>query len=138
MNNCSIPSMHAERKITVCSHRHSFTPDPSLSPYRWTEKQIHLLCMGWRNFFPVVVLCQFWLWWEIVLDVTYLPYQLCHCVFFWLWWEIFLGCTDRSVFLLWQENQKQSAQTFCGASSRQISDNRLSCQNTNTTNHTLI
>ncbi len=26
MNNCSIPSMHAERKITVRSHKHSFTP----------------------------------------------------------------------------------------------------------------
>jgi hypothetical protein len=24
----------------------------------------------------------FWLWREIVLGFTYLPYQLCHCVFF--------------------------------------------------------
>ncbi len=37
VNNRSIPSMHAERKITVRSHEHSFTPYPSLSPYRWTE-----------------------------------------------------------------------------------------------------
>ena len=37
MNNCSIPSMHAERKITVPSHKHSFTPCPSLSPYRQTD-----------------------------------------------------------------------------------------------------
>jgi hypothetical protein len=26
--------MHAERKITIRSHKHSFTPYPSLSPYR--------------------------------------------------------------------------------------------------------
>jgi hypothetical protein len=79
-----------------------------------------------------------WLRREIVLDATHLPYQLCRCVFFWLWQEIVLGCTDRSVFLLWQEKPKQSAQKYCGASSRQISDNCLSCQNTNTTNQTLI
>jgi hypothetical protein len=29
----SIPSTHAERKITVCSHKHSFTPYSTLSPY---------------------------------------------------------------------------------------------------------
>jgi hypothetical protein len=33
VNNCSIPSMHTERKITIRSHKHSFTPYPSLSPY---------------------------------------------------------------------------------------------------------
>jgi hypothetical protein len=33
VNNHSIPSTHAERKITNCSHKHSFTPFPSLSPY---------------------------------------------------------------------------------------------------------
>ncbi len=53
VNNYSIHSMHAERKITVRSHKHSFTPYPSLSPYRrtesQTEKQIHSLHMGWRN-----------------------------------------------------------------------------------------
>ncbi len=37
MNNCSIPSMHTERKITVRSYKQSFTPYPSLSPYRQTE-----------------------------------------------------------------------------------------------------
>ncbi len=37
MNNCSIPSTHAERKITIRSHKHSFTPYPSLSPYRQTD-----------------------------------------------------------------------------------------------------
>jgi hypothetical protein len=38
VNNCSIPSTHAERQITVCSHKHSFTPYPSLSPYRRTGR----------------------------------------------------------------------------------------------------
>jgi hypothetical protein len=38
VNNHSIPSMHAERKITVRSHKHSFTPYPSLSPYSPTDR----------------------------------------------------------------------------------------------------
>ncbi len=37
MNNCSILSRHAERKITDFSVEHSFTPYPSLSPYRRME-----------------------------------------------------------------------------------------------------
>ncbi len=37
VNNPRISSTHAERKITVRSHKHSFTPYPSLSPYRRTE-----------------------------------------------------------------------------------------------------
>ncbi len=37
MNNHSIPSMHTEKKITVHSHKHSFTPYPSLSPYSQTD-----------------------------------------------------------------------------------------------------
>ncbi len=39
MNNCSIPSMHAERQITNLSVKHSFTLYPSLSPYWQTESQ---------------------------------------------------------------------------------------------------
>ncbi len=62
-NNCSIPSMHSKRQITNLSVKRSFTLYPSLSPYSQTEsqmeQQIHLLRMGWRNFFPVVLLCQF-------------------------------------------------------------------------------
>ena len=87
----------------------------SLSPYsqkeRQTEKRIHLLRVGWRNIFPVVLLCQFFGVAEIVLGDTYLPYQLCHCVFFvaagnsfwlrrsvfWLWWEIVLGVTSLPI-----------------------------------------
>ncbi len=38
MNNRIIPSMHAEGKITVHSHKHSFTPYPSLSPYSPTDR----------------------------------------------------------------------------------------------------
>ena len=38
MNNHSIPSTHAERKITVCSHKHSFTPYPSLGLYLQTDR----------------------------------------------------------------------------------------------------
>jgi hypothetical protein len=38
VNNRSIPSMHAERKSTVCSHKHSFTPYPLLAlTHRQTE-----------------------------------------------------------------------------------------------------
>jgi hypothetical protein len=37
VNSRSIPSMHPERKITVHSHKHSFTPYPSLSPYSQTD-----------------------------------------------------------------------------------------------------
>jgi hypothetical protein len=57
-------------------------------------------------FSSCAVVSVFWLWREIVLGVTYLPYQLHHCVFFlvaagnsfglhrlvfWLWQEIVLG-----------------------------------------------
>jgi hypothetical protein len=60
------------------------------------EKQIHSLRVGWRNFFPVVLLCQFFVFSrEIVLGVNYLPYLLCCCVFFWLRREVVLGCTDQ-------------------------------------------
>ncbi len=55
----------------------------SLSPYGQTEsqmeKQIHLLRMGWRNLFPVVLLCQFFVlagnrfWFYILL--MYLEYH---------------------------------------------------------------
>ncbi len=53
VNNRSIPSMQAVRKITNLSDQHSFTLHPSLSPYGRTElraeKRIHLLRVGWRN-----------------------------------------------------------------------------------------
>ncbi len=36
VNDRSTPSTHAKRKITIRSHKHSFTSYPSLSPYRHT------------------------------------------------------------------------------------------------------
>ncbi len=122
MNNHSIPSTHAERKITNLSDYHSFTPYPSLSPYSpidgITEEQIHSLRMGWKNFFPDLLLCQFF-----VLAgnrfrfyiLTYLEYNtvVALCYFFWFWWEIGFGvmyvlsvqysCAVVSVFWLWRE-----------------------------------
>jgi hypothetical protein len=114
VNNHIIPSMHAERKINVCSHKHSFTPYPSLSTYRQTDRitdrgRNTLALRGLEELFSSCdVVSVFWLWQEIVLGVTYLPYQLCRCVFFvvvagnsfglhrsvfWMWWEIVLGVT---------------------------------------------
>ncbi len=55
MNKFSIPSTHVERQITDLIVEHFFTLYLSLSPYGWTEsqteKQIHSLHVGWRNFF---------------------------------------------------------------------------------------
>ncbi len=38
VNNHSFPSTHAERKLIVCSPKHSFTQYPSLSTYRQTDR----------------------------------------------------------------------------------------------------
>ncbi len=38
MNIRIIPSTHTKTKITICSHKHSFIPYPSLSPYRQTDR----------------------------------------------------------------------------------------------------
>ncbi len=55
VNNRRIPSTHAERNSPYLSDWNSFTPHLSLSLYSQTElrteKQIHLLRVGWRNFF---------------------------------------------------------------------------------------
>ncbi len=114
MNNCSIPSMHAERKITLHSHKHSFPPYPSLSPYSQTDGMMDrgtntlAVCGLEEIFFHLCCCVSFRLWQEIVLGGTYLPYQLCRCVFFfvaagnsfglhrtffWLWREIVFGVT---------------------------------------------
>jgi hypothetical protein len=78
VNNHSIPSTHAERKITVRSHKHSFTPYPTLSPYsptdRITDRETNTLAARGlvELFFPVVLLCQFiGFWREIGFGVTY-------------------------------------------------------------------
>ncbi len=40
---------------------------------KMTVRGEHSLRVGWRNFFPVVLLCQFFgFWWEIGFGVTYL------------------------------------------------------------------
>ncbi len=62
--------------------------------------QIHLLPMGWRNFFQlcccvsflVVAGNSFW---------CYLEYQLCRCVSFWFWREIVLGHTASKKKIYW-------------------------------------
>jgi hypothetical protein len=65
VNNCSIPSTHTERKITIRSQKHSFTPYPTLSPCSWTDRMTDrgtntLAVRGLEElFFPVVLLCQF-------------------------------------------------------------------------------
>ncbi len=73
--------------------------------------QIHSLPYVWAGgtFFQLCCCVSFLVVAEIVLGDTYLPYQLCHCVFFfvaagnsfwlhrlvfWLWQEIVLGVTS--------------------------------------------
>ncbi len=59
--------------------------------------------VGWRNFFSsCAVVSVFWLWQEIVLGVTYLPYQLWCCVIFFVMAGNCFGL-HRSVFWLGQE-----------------------------------
>ncbi len=53
-------------------------------------------------FSSCAVVSVFWLWCEIVLGVTYLPYQLCHCVFCLVAAGISFGL-HRSVFWLWRD-----------------------------------
>jgi hypothetical protein len=80
----------------------------------------HLLCVGWRNFFPVVLLYQFLVlagnrFWVFLLCTYVLRVQYsCGVVLvFWFWWEIVFGvmyvlsvqysCAVVSVLWLWQE-----------------------------------
>ncbi len=78
MNNHSIPSMHAERKITVPSHKYSFTPCPSLSPYSRTDRMMDretntLAARGLEDLFSsCAVVSVFGFWREIGFGVTYL------------------------------------------------------------------
>ncbi len=76
MNNCIIPSTHAERKITIHSHKHSFTPYPSLSPYWQTDRMTD----RWTNTLAARRLEE-------------LFFQLCCCVSFLFWREIGFGFT---------------------------------------------
>ncbi len=117
MNDRSIPSTHAERKITICSHKHSFTPYPSLSPYSWTDRitdrETNTLAVhGLEGLFFQLCCCDKFL---VVVGNSfrcYLPtipvVPLClflvaagnsfglHRSVFWLWHEIVLGVTYLS------------------------------------------
>ncbi len=84
VNYHSIPSMHAERKITVRSQKHSFTPYPSLRPYspmdRMTDRGTNTLTAhGLEDFFSgYAVVSVFWFlvgnrFWSYLL--TYLQYN---------------------------------------------------------------
>ncbi len=124
MNNRSIPLMHTVSNSPYLSDQHSFTLHPSLSPYSrtesQTEKQIHLLCVGWRNLFSscavVSVFCSDGKQVLVVHTTMYLEYHtvVVMCEFFWFWREIVFGvmyglsvqhsCAVVSVFLLWWES----------------------------------
>ncbi len=117
MNNRSIPSTHAERKITACSHKYSFTPYPSLSPYRQTDcitdrEMNTLTACGLEELFFQLCCCVSFL---VVVGNSfrcYLPtipvVPLClfliaagnnfglHRLVFWLWREIVLSVTYLS------------------------------------------
>ncbi len=77
MNNQSIPNMHAERKITIRSHKHSFTSYPSLSPYsqmdRITDGGTNTLAVhGLEDLFSSCAVLVSRLWREILVGI-FLP-----------------------------------------------------------------
>jgi hypothetical protein len=78
VNNLSIPSTHLKEKLPFVLINNLLLHIPLLAHTdgqmeRQTEKQIHSLRVGWRNFLPVVLLCQFFGFWrEIGFGVTYL------------------------------------------------------------------
>ncbi len=84
VNNRSIPSTHAKRKITNLSGKHSFTLHPSLSLYRQTDRQTDrqrnkYTCCAWagETFFPIDLLCQFYgsCGKQVLVLLTYLEYN---------------------------------------------------------------
>jgi hypothetical protein len=95
--------MHAERKITVHSHKHSFTPYPSLSSYRQTDRITDrgtnaLAARGMEEYIFQLCCCvSFWFWWEIGLVLlTYVlrvQYSYGVVLVFWFWREIVFGVT---------------------------------------------
>ncbi len=115
--------MHAKRKITVCSHKHFFTPYPSLSPYsqmdRITDGGMNTLAArGLEEPFFQFCCCVsfFWFWWEIgfgVTDVLRVQYSCGVVLFFLFLREIVFcfayvlhvrySCAVVSVFWLWRE-----------------------------------
>ncbi len=68
--------MHAKRKITICSRKHSFTPYPSLSHYSQTDRMTDrktntLAARGLEVSSCAVIVSVFWFWREIGFGVTY-------------------------------------------------------------------
>ncbi len=99
VNNHSIPSMHAERKNTICSHKYSFTPYPSLglTDRQNDRRRNEYTRCTWAGgtFFQLCCCVSFWFWREISFGFTYYlctqsTIQLCCCVSFWFWQEIVL------------------------------------------------
>ncbi len=121
VNDRSIPSTHAERKISVCSHKHSFIPYPSLSPYWQTERQTETeyTCCAWAGgfFFQLCCCVSFWFWREEGFGFTYtyvlrVQYSCDVVLVFWFWRDIDFevtyvlsvqySCAVVSVFWLWR------------------------------------
>ncbi len=119
MNNRSIPSTNAERKITVHSHKHSFTPYLSLSPYlptdgttdretntlaaRGLEELFFQLCCcvsflvvagnSFRYYLPTILVVPLCLFFVAAGNSFGL-----HRSVFWLWREIVLGVTYSYIY----------------------------------------
>jgi hypothetical protein len=87
--------------LLFCSHKHSFTPYPSLSPYsqmgRITDRETNTLAAhGLEELFSsCAVVSVFWLWQEIILGVITYHTSCGVVLFIWLQQEIVLGCTDQ-------------------------------------------
>ena len=70
--------MHADRIVTIHSHKHSFTPYPSLSPYLPTDGMTDgetntLAARGLEElFFSCAIVSVFGFWQERGFGVTYL------------------------------------------------------------------
>jgi hypothetical protein len=70
--------MHTERKITIHSHKHSFTPYPSLSHYSlmdgMTDRGTNTLAARGLDepFFQLGSVSVIWFWQEIGVGFTYL------------------------------------------------------------------
>ncbi len=78
--------MHTKGKITICSHKHSFTPYPSLSPYsqtdRMTDRETNTLTAhGLEELFSscAVVVSVFQFWHEICFGITYVLREQYSC-----------------------------------------------------------
>jgi hypothetical protein len=121
VNNRSIPSMHAERKITVCSHKHSFTAEKILPIFLINTLLFHIPLLaltdrqndGQRNkctrcacaggtFFQLCCCVSFWFWREIGFGFIYyvlrVQYSCGVVLVFWFWQEIVFGVNMYLVY----------------------------------------